>query len=104
MNPRPLLIAILPVAALLASVALVPVTKAAADGGVNNNPGPCNVVNQFSDTDELQDDIFDNFVLQPGVRIKWLNLNEINTWFADIVTTGTITCTATSDSSSTSSI
>lgn len=82
---------------------LWPTANAVGDAGSLSNPGPCNVVTLFTDTDELQDDIFDHFVIQSDADIQWVRADNINTWFSNQVKTGNITCTS-NGSTSTSTV
>jgi hypothetical protein len=84
-------------------LALWPAVNALGDAGSLSNPGPCNVITVFTDTDELQDDIFDHFVIKPHATIQWVRADHINTWFSNQLKTGNITCTST-NSTSTSTV
>lgn len=53
------------------------------------------MVTVFTDTDELQDDIFDHFVIHPNVKIEWVRADQINTWFQNTVHAGNISCSST---------
>jgi hypothetical protein len=82
--------------ALAWTLALVFLTASAhADGGANISPGPCNVINVFNDTDEMQDDIFDNFNVFPNVVIQWIRADHVYTLFKHEVNTGDISCVTT---------
>jgi hypothetical protein len=82
--------------ALAWTLALVFLTASAhADGGANISPGPCNVINVFNDTDEMQDDIFDNFNVFPNVVIQWIRADDVYTLFKHEVNTGDINCETT---------
>jgi hypothetical protein len=84
----------------LAAVAAVALPAYAwADGGSSQNTGPCNLIQVMSDTDELQDDIFDHFVIEPEVTVQWVRADKIDTWFEDKITAGNITCTTSNDNS-----
>jgi hypothetical protein len=86
--------------AVIAAVALWPAARAGADQGNLVNPGPCNVIAVFTDTDELQDDIFDQFTIDPEVHIQWVRADQIDTYFDNVVNTGTINCSTTNGTTS----
>jgi hypothetical protein len=82
-------------AILATTLACWPAVRALGDAGSLTNPGPCNVITVFTDTDELQDDIFDNFQIKPHVTIHWVRADEIKTWFENHVKAGSISCSST---------
>src|SRR5215831_18715408 len=80
---------------VLATAVLVWAPSAIGDAGSLTSPGPCNVITVFTDTDELQDDIFDNFVIKPHVSIQWVRADRIDTWFENQIHVGNIRCSST---------
>jgi hypothetical protein len=86
----------------LVTLAMWPAANAVGDAGSLSNPGPCNVITVFTDTDELQDDIFDHFVIEADADVQWVRADHINTWFENHVSTGNITCTSTNGTSTSS--
>jgi hypothetical protein len=78
--------------------ALVWPSSAAADGGILMNPGPCNSLSLFTDTDELQDDIFDHFEIHPDSSIGTVLAEGIDTFIAQRLRTRNVRCSSAGDS------